>query len=68
MEQYDGDKNDTFFKAYSREQLMDWFLSLDIHNKKIYFFDQRDIAKGKITLIQVKFLGSSTRDNLTFSE
>ena len=59
---------DTFFKAYSREQLMDWFLSLDIHNKKIYFFDQRDIAKGKITLIQVKFLGSSTRDNLTFSE
>ena len=59
---------DAFFKAYSREQLMDWFISLDIHNKKIYFFDRRDISQGKITLIQVKFLGSSTQDNLTFSE
>ena len=47
---------DAFFKTYSREQLIDWFESLDIRNKKIYFFDRRDIATGKITLVQVKLI------------
>lgn len=47
---------DTFFKDYSREQLIDWFESLDVRNKKIYFFDRRDYKKDKITLIQVELL------------
>ncbi len=56
---------DSFFRAKSAKELMDWFNSLDIHNKKIYFFDQRDYSKGKITLIQVKFLSGGFKDNFT---
>lgn len=44
---------DSYFKTYTRQQLIDWFESLDVRNKKIYFFDQRDYDKGKLTLIQV---------------
>ena len=47
---------DAFFKTYSREQLIDWLNSLDVRNKKIYFFDRRDISTGKITLVQVKLI------------
>ena len=47
---------DAFFKTYSREHFIDWFESLDIRNKKIYFFDRRDISTGKITLVQVKLI------------
>ena len=47
---------DIFFKNYSRGQLIDWFESLDVRNKKIYFFDRRDYKKDKITLIQVELL------------
>lgn len=44
---------DSFFRAKSRKELIEWFESLDVRNKKIYFFDQRDYDKGKLTLIQV---------------
>ena len=47
---------DSYLKAYTRQQLIDWFNSLGVNDKKIYFFDQRDLAKGKVTLIQVKLL------------
>lgn len=52
---------DSFFRAKSRKELIDWFESLDVRNKKIYFFDQRDYDKGKITLIQVKLLNYGNR-------
>ena len=48
---------DSYLKAYTRDQLIDWLDSLGVEDdKKIYFFDKRDYDKGKITLIQVKFL------------
>lgn len=48
---------DSYLKAYTRDQLIDWLDSLGVEDdKKIYFFDKRDYSKGKITLIQVKFL------------
>lgn len=47
---------DSFFRAKSRKELIEWFESMDVRNKKIYFFDQRDYYKGKLTLIQVKLL------------
>lgn len=52
---------DSFFRAKSKKELIDWFESLDVRNKKIYFFDQRDYSKGKITLIQVKLLNYGNR-------
>lgn len=52
---------DSFFRAKSKKELIDWFESLDVRNKKIYFFDQRDYTKGKITLIQVKLLNYGNR-------
>lgn len=55
---------DSYFKTYTRQQLIDWFESMDIHNKKIYFFDQRDYSKGKITLIQVELLSYGFKDNM----
>lgn len=59
---------DSFFRAKSAKEMMDWLNTLDIHNKKIYFFDQRDYSKGKITLIQVKFLSGGFKDNFTVKE
>lgn len=52
---------DSFFRAKSKKELIDWFESLDVRNKKIYFFDQRDYDKGKLTLIQVKLLDYGSR-------
>lgn len=57
---------DSFFRAKSRKELIEWFESLDVRNKKIYFFDQRDYSKGKITLIQVKFLSGGFKDNFIY--
>lgn len=57
---------DSFFRAKSAKEMMDWLNTLDIHNKKIYFFDQRDYSKGKITLIQVKFLSGGFKDNFIY--
>lgn len=59
---------DSFFRAKSAKEMMDWLNSLDIHNKEIYFFDQRDYSKGKITLIQVKFLSGGFKDNFAVKE
>ena len=59
---------DSFFRAKSRKELIDWFESMDVRNKKIYFFDQRDYSKGKITLIQVKLLDYGFKDDFTIKE
>lgn len=59
---------DSFFRAKSKKELIDWFTSLDVVHKKIYFFDQRDYDKGKITLIQVKLIDYGLQDNLTVTQ
>ncbi len=55
---------DSFFRAKSKKELIDWFESLDVSNKKIYFFDQRDYSKGKLSLIQVKLIDYGFSDDM----
>ena len=59
---------DAYFKAYTRQQLIDWFDSLGVNDKKIYFFDQRDLAKGKVTLIQVGLLSYGFSDDIIIKD